>query len=175
MGFDAQLPTIETQLEKYAFEPVDIPLTELTEQDFTIAYIPDPPTVEVKKGHLIEAINSVELDSLLVEVNEDNNTVTLFYVSEDATQAYQATYNEGIKALTMALFAEDWFVIELNKNCIPNQLVDLFEEMKVLKNGHANEGELFSETYAINQLKTRIIDMKESEEELFPIEDEVEN
>jgi hypothetical protein len=167
MGFDAELPTIEEQLANSSFTKTSQTLDELTNHNFTLAYMPDPPTVEVKQGHLIEAINKLELDSILLEINKETDTVLLFYITDEETIAYQSNYNDGVRSLVSLLLAEDWFVIEMDATAIPPSVADYCEEQTVLTDGYADEGELFSETYAANQLKNRIYDLKQTDSDLF--------
>lgn len=167
MGFDAELPTIEEQLEKSPLKKTDIALSDANELNFTIAYIPDPPTVEVKRGHLIEAINKAELASLLIEVDEHTDTFHLFHVTDKDSTAYTASYDEGVRSLVSLVLAEDWFVVEMDANAIPESVAEFLEEMQVMEEEYADEGELFSQTYAGNQLKNRIYDLKQADTNVF--------
>lgn len=173
MGFDAELPTIEEQLTESPLEQTNLSLTDAGELNFVIAHIPDPPKVEVKRGHLIEAINNAELDSLLLEVDEETGTFTLFHITDSESTAYTATYEDGVRSLVSFLLAEDWFVVKMDSDAVPEVVADFFSEMQVLPDGYADEGELFSQTYAANQLKTRIYDLKQADTDVFLNPEEV--
>jgi len=167
MGFNSDLPTIQEQIQNSEFTQSSHSLSDFQEFDFTLAHIPDPPKVEVKKNHLIEAINKVELDSILININNKTQKVTLFYVTKEDVTSYQTSHEDGIPAIVSLLLCEDWFTIEMNKNAVPTAIAEFFEEMKVLTDGYAEQGELFSETYAANQLKNRIYDLKQTESDMF--------
>lgn len=173
MGFDADLPTIDTQLRESLLEETNRSLTDADKLNFILAYIPDPPKVEVKRGHLVEAINNAELDSILLEINEETDTFNLFYVTDSESTAYTASYDDGVRSLVSFLLAEDWFVVKMDADAVPEIVADFFSEMQILPDGYADEEELFSQTYSANQLKTRIYDLKQADTDVFLNPEEV--
>lgn len=171
MDYDIDLPEIETQLTESALTrtPED-DFTEYDSFDATLVYIPDPPKVEVKREHIIESVNQISLDSVHITLSRQNDDepAKLFYISqEDGITSYSGSSPDMAHAMIDILLCEDWAVLTMDTDKLPTPLTDIITEMTVLPDGTAEEGELFSQLYAINQLKYRIYDLKQSEASLW--------
>lgn len=173
MGFDHNLPTIDTQLSESPLEECDASLTNYSDFEFVFVYIPDPPKVEVEQEHLIEAVNHAELESILVSVDEETDETVLFYVTDSSSTAYRGNIGDGVHTLVDVLLCEDWFVLLSDTSFLPDSVAQYISEMTVLPEGYADEGELFSQTYAKNRLKHRIYDIKQTDTDLFTPDSEV--
>lgn len=167
MGFENDLPTIDTQLEKSPLQKADMSLTEYSDFEFVFVHIEDPPKVEVKRNHIIEAVNNAELDSVLVSIDETEDKTVLFYVTEDGSTSYTGNFGDGVHTLVDVLLCEDWFVLTSETEDLPDSVSHFLSEMTVLPDGFAEEGELFTQTYGKNQLKHQIYDIKQSDTDLF--------
>lgn len=166
MAYDADLPTLETQIAESSLEPTETDITEVGEFGLTFVQLEDPPKVEVSRGHIVEAVNGRELNSLLIDFDTGNDTMYAFYVHDDGIESYEATYEDGVMFLTQALLAENWVVLTFKediKTRIPDGLEQFLDEMTIVNKTVLDEGELFTRLYGMNQLKRRIVSIKDSE------------
>lgn len=173
---DTDLPTIEEQLSASALTntPSD-DFTDYDSFDATLVHIPDPPKVEVKREHLLESVNQVNLDSVHLTLSRDNaeTDAKLFYVTEDTgITSYSGSAPDVAHAMIDVLLCEDWAVLTSNTESFPDPLISIINEMTVVPDGTAERGELFSQLYGINQLKHRIQNLKQAEGSLFESGDE---
>jgi len=164
MAYDADLPTLPEKLEQSPLETTTKEITDFDDFAITFVHIDDPPKVEVSRGHVVEAVNKRELESLSLAFNDE--TMYAFYVYDNQIDGYECSIEDGVYTISEVLLCEDWAVLTLSDSLpqlIPDALCDLLEEMTIVHKTVLDEGELFTRIYGMNQLKKRIVSLKNAE------------
>lgn len=164
MAYDADLPTLSDQLEHSPVEETTKEITDFDDFAITFVHIDDPPKVEVSRGHVVEAVNKRELESFLVAFEDE--MMYAFYVYDNQIDSYECSIEDGVYTVSEVLLCEDWAVLTLSDllpQLIPDALCDLLEEMTIVHKTVLDEGELFTRIYGMNQLKKRIVSLKNAD------------